>query len=59
MSDKKQETIMEKLTREINSGIHNVEKGLVEIDQSAPKPNADDILDMIRKRQGVINPDHD
>jgi hypothetical protein len=43
---------MQKLIRELD-------EGLVEIDQSAPKPSADDILDMIRKRQGVINPDHD
>lgn len=52
MTEQKKETTMQKLIRELD-------EGLVEIDQSAPKPSADDILDMIRKRQGVINPDHD
>jgi len=52
MTEQKKETVMQKLIRDF-------EEGLVEIDQSAPKPTADDILDMIRKKQGVINPDHD
>ncbi len=52
MTKQNKETTMQKLIREF-------EQGLVEIDQSAPKPSADDILDMIRKKQGVNNPDHD
>ncbi len=52
MTEQNKETTMQKLIREF-------EQGLVEIDQSAPKPSADDILDMIKQRQGVIDKDHD
>ena len=52
MTKQNKETTMQKLIREF-------EQGLVEIDQSAPKPSADDILDMIKQRQGVIDKDHD
>jgi len=52
MTEQNKETVMQKLIREF-------EEGLVEIDQSAPKPSADDILDMIKQKQGVIDKDHD
>ena len=51
MTEQQKETTMQKLIREF-------EEGQVEIDHSAPKPSADDILDMIKKRQGVDDPEN-
>ena len=51
MSNSK-ETLLEKLQREA------LEKGLGEIDQSDIH-SADDILDKIKQKQGVIDKDHD
>ncbi len=47
MAKKKMESILDRLLQKIE------ENGGIETDPSEPKPTADDILDMIRERQGV------
>lgn len=44
MDEKKLESLIERLKRETRG---------IETDPSEPKPTADDILDMIRQKQGV------